>query len=153
MLRTYVEAYTYHLLLPRLIIVRPRKSIYQECARDLFGRDRDETRDVNVRDQDEPETRRCESETRLRPRRYKLPRRLVKSSKQSPQVAAYRDNWTGIRANHVAFIIWAFYGLVNAVYRMWYWFLSCTSMLLPLLAQIWTDFYSTVCLCVPLWRR
>ena len=26
------------------------------------------------------------------PRRYKLPRRLVKSSKQSPQVAAYRDN-------------------------------------------------------------
>jgi len=32
----------------------------------------------------ETETRRCESETRLRPRCYKLPRRLVKSSKQSP---------------------------------------------------------------------
>ena len=44
-----------------------------------------------------------------------LPRRLAKSSKQSPQVAAYRDNWSGVRANHVAFIIWAFYGLVIAV--------------------------------------
>ena len=63
----------------------------------------------------ETRPRRCESETRLRPRRYKLPRRLVKSSKQSPQVAAYRDICSGIRANHVAFIIWAFYGLVNAV--------------------------------------
>jgi len=61
------------------------------------------------------ETFSAETETGLRPRRYKLPRRLVKSSKQSPQVAAYRDNWSGIRAKHVAFIIWAFYGLVNAV--------------------------------------
>jgi len=38
-----------------------------------------------------------------------------KAVSSSPQVAAYRDNWTGIRAKHVAFIIWAFYGLVNAV--------------------------------------
>jgi len=75
----------------------------------------------------------------FRPRRYKLPRRLVKSSKQSPQVAAYRDNWSGIRTNHVAFIIWAFYGLVNAVVacRMWYWFLSCTSMLLVSHCRCW----------------
>ena len=62
-----------------------------------------------------PRPRCCESETKVRPRRYKLPRRLVKSSKQSPEVAAYRDNWSGIRAKHVAFIIWAFYGRVNAV--------------------------------------
>ena len=53
------------------------------------------------------------------PRRYKLPRYLVKSTKQSPQVAAYRDNWSGIRANHVAFIIRAFCGLVNAVVITW----------------------------------
>jgi len=46
----------------------------QGCARDLFGRDRDQT---------ETETLQV-AET--------LPRRLVKSSKQSPQVAAYRDN-------------------------------------------------------------
>jgi len=52
-------------------------SVWQGCARDLFGRD--PKRDVV-------------SPRRDRPRRYKLPRRLVKSSKQSPQVAAYKDN-------------------------------------------------------------
>jgi len=46
--------------------------LQQGCARDLFGRDRDETETLQV------------AET--------LPRRLVKSSKQSPQAAAYRDN-------------------------------------------------------------
>jgi len=70
-------------------------------TRDLFSQDRDETRDVNMLDRDETETLGTVSETRprrdivsprLRLRRYKLPRRLVKSSKQSPQVAAYRDN-------------------------------------------------------------
>jgi len=95
------------------------------CTRPFRPRTR---RDVNVRDQDETETlgtvsetrpRRCESETRLT--RYKLPRRLVKSSKQSPQVAAYRDNWSGIRAKHIAFIISAFYGLVNAVVGLPHW--------------------------------
>ena len=45
---------------------------WQGCARDLFGRDETETETLQV------------AET--------LPRRLVKSSKQSPQVAAYRDN-------------------------------------------------------------
>jgi len=40
---------------------------------------------------------------------------LVKSSKQSPQIAACRDNRSGIRAKHVAFIIRALYGLINAV--------------------------------------
>ena len=71
------------------------------------------------------------AETETRPRRWELcprrdwdetlqvaemlPRRLVKSGKHSPQVAVYRDNWCGITASHVAFIIWAFYGLVNAV--------------------------------------
>jgi len=74
-----------------------------------------QSRDVHETLSAEAETLGTMSETRLRPRRYKLPRRLVKSSKQSPHVAAYRDNWSGIRANHVAFIIRAFYGLVNAV--------------------------------------
>jgi len=32
------------------------ESAVQGCARDLFGRDRDVTRDVNVRDRDETET-------------------------------------------------------------------------------------------------
>jgi len=80
-----------------------------------------------------------------------LPRRLVKSSKQSPQVAAYRDNWSGIKAKHVAFIIWAFYGLVNAVVGLHYAILVSVvysyvdGAAPPLLAQIWTDFFSTVC--------
>ena len=54
------------------------------------------SRDVNETFSDETETRPETSETlgtvsETRPRRYKLPRRSVKSSKQSPQVAAYRD--------------------------------------------------------------
>jgi len=57
----------------------------QGCARDLFGRDRDAKMCKT-----ETRPRRCDSETRLR--RYKLPRSLVKSSKQYSQVAAYRDN-------------------------------------------------------------
>jgi len=36
----------------------------QGCARDLLGRDRDETRDADVRDRDETETR----DTKLRDR-------------------------------------------------------------------------------------
>jgi len=83
---------------------------------DLFGRDRDETKTL-------------ETVSETRPRRDVVsPRRdwdrdvtscrdvwwKAVSTEQSPQVAAYRDNWSGIRANHVAFIIWAFYGLVNA---------------------------------------
>ena len=62
----------------------------------------------SVRDETETETLQV-AET--------LPRRLVKSSKQSPQVAAKFPCviWSGIRANHIAFIIWAFCGLVNAV--------------------------------------
>ena len=58
------------------------------------------TRDVHV-------TFSAETETRLRPRRYKLPRRLVKSSKQSPQVAAYTEILKWYQGKHVAFIIWS----------------------------------------------
>ena len=49
--------------------------LYQGCARDLLGRDRDETRDADVRDRDETETLDILSETRPRrdPRR-KAPR-------------------------------------------------------------------------------
>jgi len=59
-------------------VCRERVGLYGEnlgagMGTDLF--DRDETRDVNVRDQDETETLGTVSETRLRPRRYKLPRR------------------------------------------------------------------------------
>ena len=41
----------------------------QGCARDLSGRDRDQTRDAKVRDRDETETLDILSETRPRPRR------------------------------------------------------------------------------------
>ena len=45
--------------------------ISQGCARDLLGRDRDETRDADVRDRDETETLDILSETKPRrdPRR------------------------------------------------------------------------------------
>jgi len=80
-----------------------------------------------------------------------------KAVSSSPQVTAYRDNWSGIRAKHVACIIWAFYGLVNAVVglpRTWYWFLSCrpTSMLLVPHCHCWlrsglTSLQQSVCVC------
>ena len=44
-------------------------TVWQGCARDLSGRDRDETRDAKVRDRDETETLGILSETRPRPRR------------------------------------------------------------------------------------
>jgi len=44
-----------------------------------------------------------------------LPRHMVKSSKQCPQVTTYKDNHSSMKIEHVEFIIWAFYGLVNAV--------------------------------------
>ena len=44
----------------------------QGCAREPFGRDRDETRDVQSRDRDETETFDFMSETRPRPRPFKI---------------------------------------------------------------------------------
>jgi len=84
------------------------------CAWDLFVRDLDQTRDVkNVRDRD---VGNCVRDETLWVRDETETETFgEKQYKQSSQVAAYRDNWSGIMANHVAFIIWAFYGLVNTV--------------------------------------
>ena len=62
-------------------------NILQGCARDLSGRDRDETRDAKVRDRDETETLGILSETRPRPR----PRRWGSETRPRPRRSSSRD--------------------------------------------------------------